>query len=564
MTKRLVSAIALLLLGLSSLFAQEIANPNFPANANGRVMASEFGKYAFQSLTTVTAAAQTVTLNGCYIKAGTGNTVFYPFVPNLSVYITDGANSEAVTVTSVTQPTPVTGVSTVNPYSCTFTATFANAHQAGFTVSTNDGGLFEAMNYAASKGIGEVDIDQTSQITDAQIIATTVLPTVQIVNLEAGHQPYWNPEPAAVTVLAAPAVLTAQAACDATHTFCSDATVAGSASWGSSVYGCVAYVDINGQEGPCSATSTVFTSVASKAIDVGAPVASTGAVGYTIYLSLSGGTYALAYQIPLTASTCTLTTLETVTPACAVTNATYGQVGSSAVFAGYPLATSETKQLATTASATTLYYGSPGGRTTYSYAGSSHPAPAAGVMGNYPAFAITTAAATTVPQVLGTITLPAGFMNVVGKTIRICGSATEASAGSTSTITQIEFLWDSPGSNTTGGVPVIIGGPQVTSTLITSNADFWTFCQDLSTTVASASATGGSIQATDGFLSESYGAGVAGVGSTGPNLVGAAVGSLNLAGTAGQPQRLTVGYLHTTGTDGAGVTLQNLTLQVVN
>jgi hypothetical protein len=40
----------------------------------------------------------------------------------------------------------------------------------------------------------------------------------------------------------------------------------------------------------------------------------------------------------------------------------------------------------------------------------------------------------------------------------------------------------------------------------------------------------------------------------------AAVASLNLAGEA----RINVVYLHTTGTDGAGVILQDLTVEVLN
>src|SRR5205807_2897973 len=102
----------------------------------------------------------------------------------------------------------------------------------------------------------------------------------------------------------------------------------GSASWGGTVFGCVTYVDIMGNEGPCSATAS-FTSVASKAIDIASPAAATGAVGWIPYLSLSAGSYAQAYQIPVTSTVCTLTTLETVIPACALANTAYGQATST-------------------------------------------------------------------------------------------------------------------------------------------------------------------------------------------------------------------------------------------
>ncbi len=244
-----------------------------------------------------------------------------------------------------------------------------------------------------------------------------------------------------------------------------------------------------------------------------------------------------------------------------MTNATYGQTGQNATFTSYPVNTSPLAMLETVAStAGGPYVGNPGGRTTYGYVPSSHPAPS-GMLSSYPAYTITAAATSTVPEVLGSISVPSSLLNYPQKTVRICGDATEATGGSTSTITQFQLLWDAPGSNV-ADLPLVIGGPQVTSTLITSNADFWHFCQDLTTTVASASATGATLQATDGILSESYGAGVAGVGSTGPTLSPAAVGSANLAGTAGYTNRIHVVYLHTTGTDAHGVTLGNLTVQI--
>ena len=157
-----IAVVAPLILALASAlsFGQATANPQFPANANGAVMADEFGKWAFLSQTGISSGAQTVTLNGCYIKVGTGYQQFYPIAVNVPLYITDGANSESVTPTSVTLPTVVTGPSTVSPYNCTFTATFANSHtNPGFSVSSNDGGLEEAMNYAMAKGIGPVVIE---------------------------------------------------------------------------------------------------------------------------------------------------------------------------------------------------------------------------------------------------------------------------------------------------------------------------------------------------------------------------------------------------------------------
>jgi hypothetical protein len=184
------------------------------------------------------------------------------------------------------------------------------------------------------------------------------------------------------------------------------------------------------------------------------------------------------------------------------------------------------------------------------------------VVTSFTAFAGATAPATTVPAIVGTIHLPAGFMNYVGRTVRVCGLVQEASAGSTSTITQFNLVWDADGSNTTGA-GVLLGGPKTTSTLPGSAADQWYFCQNLKTTVSGAGVTAGSIQAGAGFLSETSGsAGTATATGWGnaPTIGAATVGSLNLAGEA----RIDIDYIHTTGTDGAAPTLTDLTFEVLN
>ncbi len=233
---------------------------------------------------------------------------------------------------SVGEPVNVDGdtetLTAVTPVSCpgagysngcaSITAAWAAAHPGGTNdIATGTFGVQEAIDDAAgfvsgaNTGNGGVVVVDNPGVTNAILTAAMVMPNVSIEDDRAGAARPWNATPTGL-YLAVPTTLTAQAACDATHQFCSDASAAGSASWGSTVYGCVAYVDIMGNEGPCSATSTVFTSVASMAIDVAAPAASPGAVGYVVYLSLSGGSYALAYQVPSTSANCTLTTLETI------------------------------------------------------------------------------------------------------------------------------------------------------------------------------------------------------------------------------------------------------------
>jgi len=84
------------------------------------------------------------------------------------------------------------------------------------------------------------------------------------------------------------------------------------------------------------------------------------------------------------------------------------------------------------------------------------------------------------------------------------------------------------------------------------------FCQDFITTAVGATATGGSVNTAGGAIAGS--AAALGVSGAGANTTVGTTALLNLADAA----RLNVIYLHTTGTDGSGVTLQSLTAKVVN
>jgi hypothetical protein len=317
-----------------------------------------------------------------------------------------------------------------------------------------------------------------------------------------------------------------------------------------------------GNEGPCSADFSAATAGTGTTNQIGfkAPAASTGAVGYTAYISLAGGTYNLTYQVPLTSTVCTLTKIETVTPACAVTNATYGQIGSNAIVSALTVNSAPLHLLATTASTTAAYIGTPSGRTVYAYAphGMSQAAAAAGWTTSQQAYAISPAPATTVPTVIGTLPVPIGAMNFPGATLRVCGQATNASGG-TATVQNIEILWDAAGSDTTGA-PVIIGQMQITVTQASSPENYQ-FCWTGQTTVSGAGVTAGSIMPVNGVFCTSEAAGT--LHSCGPDVKAAAVGSLNLAGTGGNTQRVHIVWLHTTGTDAAGTTLQGATIEVL-
>jgi hypothetical protein len=481
---------------------------------------------------------------------------FVPYSVTAPISIND-ANPETVT------PTAVSGCTTSETQNvCTITASFSNLHGQGAIVASGTFGLQEAMNDAFNSGGGLALVDQAWTLaggTDTILKAAVPYSMVAIEDRRFGVR-FWTPTQTTATALAAPATLTATTVGFGLN----GANTTGGTYTGTSTYNYnCAYVDIMGNEGPASATFSAATAGtgATNQIGFAAPAASTGAVGYVCYISLASGTYNLSYQVPLTSTTCTLTKLENVTPACAVTNATYGQTGSNLIVSALTVNTAPLHLLATTASTTAAYIGTPSGRTTYAYAphGLSQAA-TSGWTTAQQAYAISVAPATTVPEVIGTIPVPIGAMNFPGAEIRICGQATEAANGSTATVQNFEILWDAAGSNTTGA-PVIIGQLQLTATLVTGNADNWSFCWQGQTTVAGAGVTAGSIMPVGGQLCSTYGAGV--LGNCGVDVKAAAVGSLNLAGSGGNTQRIHIVWVHTTGTDAAGVTLNGLTAEVI-
>jgi hypothetical protein len=440
-----------LVAGMIPALAQS-GNSNFPANAAGRMIASEYGKWSITTLNAVAAGTSTVTFAPCFIHAGTSNRMIFPFwqagaqALNVPISVLDGSNSENISVESAATFPAAAPVSYAQPFTCSFAASFANAHSAGVTITSGDSGLAEAMNDAISQNIGTVSLDGTFT---GSVAAALVYPNVQIEDLRSPVIQYWNPTPANATNLAAPTTLVSTTAFSST-------TVAGSASYAAgTIHVCIAYVDILGNEGPCSADYS-FTDTSAKAIQFTAPAASVGAVGWIPYIGLESGASAHEYQVALVtqptvigvapvpvAGLCTLTTIETVTPACALANTAYGTSGSGAVVAAYPVVTSPLVVGQGGLSTASYYIGDSNSRTVYSYVPSSTPA-LAGIEKSSNAFTITTAAASTVPQVMGTLAIPPGFMNYVGRSIRVCGEAYSSTQGA-STVVAIKFEWDAHG-----------------------------------------------------------------------------------------------------------------------
>lgn len=567
MNKKILAVLTSLVLVFSGFATVVPVQAQNPVRAGGQFIAANYGKWSAVVATGFTGTgSQTMSMLYGYVTLPDGR-AFVPFNVRTPLSVDVGSNRETVT------PTAVSGCYPLNPNqaTCQVTASFSNAHGNGTLVTSGDGGLQEAIEDAAQLGAlsagGVVLVDSSSGITNTQLAAAVPWDNVSIYDTRSSMPQYWMPFGGS-TAIATPTTLVSTTAGFGV----AGANFTGGAFTGSNTYiACIAYVDVMGQEGPCSASYTIATSGSATTDQIGftAPAASTGAVGYTIYITLNGGSYNNAYKVPLVTQpttvgaypvsngVCTLTTAETITPACAVTNTTYGITGSAAIVSAITVNTSPIEPQASVGSTTSIYIPNGGGRAAYTFA------PGARGNGgittaNALAFTIGAASATTVPDVIGTLNIAPGAMNVAGRTLRVCGVAT--TTASTATIVDIQFQWDAMGQNTTG-VGVLIGDLTATPSAALATAGHATFCQDFMTITTSASATGGKIQAVNGFGSVG-GLTLIGTGALSDALAGASaggVGSLNLADDA----RINVIYLHTTGTDGAAWTLQNLTAQIL-
>ncbi len=530
--------------GLGRFYAPNYAF-GFGGIAPGRVV---FGNNATGS--------QTITLQLGLITLPDGRTDM-PFNVNAPLLIGNGTNQETVTPTAVSGCYEASILSGSQGINCTITGSFNNLHGQGEIVQSGTYGLQEAINDAFTTGGGVVVVDtfwgggygSPMQGTTAILAAATPYLSVFIEDDRGpGAVQYWTTQQTASTFLAAPAVLTA-------GTFTFSTTPAGSYTTAAAYFACVSYVDVAGQEGPCSTTQSQTPGTTLSSATVTAPVASAGAVGYTIYISLTSGTYSLSYEVPLTSAICTLTKVETVTPACAVANSTYGQAASNAVVTALTLATSPVDPQLGGVSGTLLTPNA-GGRTTYGYVPSSHVG-ATGILAHSLAFTAGGIGSAT-PISIGSVNIAAGVMNTVGKEIRICGKYLNTDVNSSTQI--IDVYWDAAGSNSAGS-PVKLSALTETGTG-TAAAYEGSFCETFTTTVSGAGATAGSIL--PGFANLSYALVSTGaVVGTGQDTVAAAVASLNLANTATAGFTTRLNIVHNNATGNATPQLQDLTIEIL-
>lgn len=354
-----------------------------------------------------------------------------PLATTAPVTIGIGSSAETVTPSSVTCTTPTVY------NSCTIVVTTTNAHGIGEPITSGTFGLQEAINAAFSAGGGGVAIDaswRSSGGTEAIIAAAIPAYNVFIVD-NRGPAKYYGIQPNTLTALATPATQTAS-----TIVFASTPT----GTWAASAtYFCVTYVDILGGESPCSATYNQTPTV-NYTLTVTSPIASTGAVGWRMYAGITSRE--LAYLLPITSSNCTLTTLEGVMPACAI-----GANGT------WSTAYTTTTSLSPGAiGVTSTNNPVPQGHTTFAYQPSAVvPQIFQTMYGPFGTGAIATATATAVTP-LGSFNLPTGYLNYIGRTVRLTGKI-KLTAGASSTLSiKAGMAW---AGGLTAGLPATVCNP---------------------------------------------------------------------------------------------------------
>lgn len=388
----------------------------------GESVAIDFA-YGFNQvppLTVTTTGGNTVTGSGTITLVNafvtlTDGTTFCPLNVNAPVLVGNGSNQETVTPISVSCGIP-------NGNNATITAVFANLHGAD-NVASASYGLQEAINFRAASTGGGVVLSSgfvTAGGTNATVTGSAPYPNVWLVDNRGdsvtsapllGTPPYWTMQPTTLTSLAVPATLTSTTVVFA---------AAPVGTWAASAYYfCVTYIDALGGEGPCSLTYNQTPTV-NYSVTVTAPAASTGAVGWRLY---AGASYNAAYLMPINSTHCTLSTAELVYPACAM--------GANGGWIAPPLTTTSLRPNATVTSGAlasptvNISAIQPQGHTTFGYQPSgSLPQSFQTHYGPFPAYGSTT---TGQVDTLGSIQLPTGFLNYIGRTIRLKGKITGGS-----------------------------------------------------------------------------------------------------------------------------------------
>jgi hypothetical protein len=456
------------------------------AGAGGAPLATTVLSYQSSTQLTLNANASTT------VTAATPITVYTP------VYFPVAINDVVPTNSEVFTPTATTNGATT----CGFSGSPVNSHTT-FQLQSGSSGLQEAIAYQSLYNAPTYDVvlDKewyqlqagiagfTNGSTAAQIIAK-VTGTTNVAIVDTTTSPWtfytWNGttyEPnsssgsstaafTSTTLVAAPSALTTVAAtCAANGGGCiTTATTGGSipasgaytlaATYGTTVGG-ETLMSIDTASG---ATVTVG-STTTNTISVSSPAAVAGAAFYRLWMTAASG--ATVTEILYTAACATPYTGPGALPgACTIgTGATI-----TAIVTGTRLGPSLTGATTSASSAFQV----PGGSAS----------PLQGLPVSYAPYAALGTTASAAVGTLGQINLPTGFLNVLGRTVRICGTGYSTTNGTGGTMTFATTLASLFG--TTSITPFTVASATIAGSTLTIN---YTFCETWTTAATGSSGT---------------------------------------------------------------------------
>jgi hypothetical protein len=434
--------------------------------------AADYGTWQIKGQTANSYTFQPGTL--CSVPAPTTGT-FYPFNTNASVYIQDSTPSLSELVT----PTAITNTNAL----CSITVTAVNNHYS-FNLMSGTAGLQEVLNQISSlnayptivwldrswySAINSIPTQNAAAViaaaagnSAATLVDNTTSPFTfytwngsQYTQSGANSAVSFNGRVSSYTGISAPTALSTSAA---TYGILTTATTGGTIPASSTYRLGITYVDASGQETALStdtaSTATIATGsgTATNTISITSPATATGAVGYRVYMTAASG--ASLSEI-LYSPTCTATTLQSVLP-----SATVCAIGQPATI------TAVVTGKATVPLVATAYPRIPGSS------------------GSYPPFpALGTIASATAGN-LGTINLPAGYLNTLGKSIEICGNGYATTNGTGGTLTLASKLASLVG--TTSITPFTAVSGSIAASVLTVP---FNFCETWTTSATGATGT---------------------------------------------------------------------------
>ena len=468
--------------------------------------------------------------------------VYYP----VAIVDANTTNSEIVTPTSTTQ----------SAGACGFAAAVQNQH-ISFNLISGTAGLQEAIvTQQQSTPVFNVILDKYWYQSVAALPTYPVTPTPQLIissvtgNSNIGFvdittEPWttysWNGAKyvanaptgslqfTSLTAVSAPALISNAST---TYSILTTATTGGTIPASSTYRLCATYVTALGGETGCSAdttsASTIATggSIATNTITVTSPAAATGAVGWRLYMTAASGTTLTEILYTPTGLCATPATGQTsLNGVCAI--------GSSATITA--IVTGKAKVPAVSSAFLPT---------------SASTSPLQNVLTSYPPFANTGAVTTGTATTIGVVNLPAGYLNTLGRTIRICGAGVVNTTSAGGTLTLSTNLASVPG--VTSITPFTVISPTIAGSALAVN---FTFCQTWTT---AATGTAGSIEAHGNV---DYTVAATAVSSPAQDNAVAVVGTLDL--TAQDQIEIVVTGASSEAISSSGAQLRQLTVEVL-